>query len=78
MCRRSNGLEVCQNLRQQHVDIPIIAATANYSLSEAALYTAAGFDCVLQKPFSVSEMQAAIATALDKRGKASASDAAPF
>lgn len=27
--RRTNGLEVCRALRDQHVDVPIIAATAN-------------------------------------------------
>jgi CheY-like chemotaxis protein len=62
--KRTNGIEVCKNLREQHVDIPIIAATANYSHKEAAIYRAAGFDRVLQKPFSMKDLASAVAQAL--------------
>jgi CheY-like chemotaxis protein len=60
---RTNGIEVCRTLREQHVEIPIIAATANYSHKEKAIYQAAGFDRVLQKPFTVKDMAAALAYA---------------
>lgn len=45
---KSNGLDICKSLRDQEVEIPIIAATANYSAKEASLYKSAGFSRVLQ------------------------------
>lgn len=58
--RRTNGLEVCRSLREQRVDIPIIAATANFAPREAGIYRAAGFTRVLTKPFSKKDLAAAL------------------
>lgn len=62
--KRTNGLEVAKALREQHVEIPLIAATAAYSHKEAPIYRAAGFDRVLQKPFNLRDLAAALAQAL--------------
>jgi len=62
--KRTNGLEVAKALREQHVEIPLIAATAAYSHKEAPIYRAAGFDRVLQKPFNMRDLAAALAQAL--------------
>jgi CheY-like chemotaxis protein len=62
--KRTNGLEVCRSLREQHVEIPIIAATANYSPKEAQIYRAAGFTRVLQKPYNRKDLAAMLTQAL--------------
>lgn len=62
--KRTNGIEVCRSLRDQHVDLPIIAATANYAPREAAIYKAAGFTRVLTKPFTRKDVAAALTQAL--------------
>jgi CheY-like chemotaxis protein len=67
LMRRSNGLDICRSLREQRIQVPIIAATANYSSAEEGLYRAAGFDRVLTKPFGVKKLAAAMASVLGNR-----------
>ncbi|RYY38149.1 response regulator [archaeon] len=56
LMQRTNGLEVCKSLRDQQVEIPIIAVTAAFSRREQAIYQLAGFDDVLPKPFSIDDL----------------------
>jgi CheY-like chemotaxis protein len=49
----SNGLAVVRDLREHGIrDLPVLAATAYHSARDDAVYERAGFDAVLDKPFT--------------------------
>jgi len=58
---RSNGVDVCRQLRAHGFTAPIIATTANASAADVARYRAAGFDDVLAKPFGRDDIAAKLA-----------------
>ena len=52
MMQRSNGEEVCQQLRAAGIKTPVVAATGNGVKEDLDRYSGAGFSSVLLKPFS--------------------------
>ena len=50
--QRSNGEDVCKQLRAANVRTPLVAATGNAVQEDLARYTAAGFNTVMLKPFN--------------------------
>ena len=63
---RMNGLQVCEALRQQGVDIPVLMLTARDTLEDKLAGFDAGTDDYLIKPFELSELVARV-RALAKR-----------
>jgi CheY-like chemotaxis protein len=63
---RMSGVEACRDLRDHGITIPIVAVTANAGMHDRASYVTAGFSSVLAKPFSVSQLGASIAEAVDE------------
>lgn len=55
-----NGLDICRNLRNQTVHIPILMLSAKVSELDRVLGLELGADDYLTKPFSVIELQARI------------------
>ncbi len=55
-----DGLEICQNLRQQSNHTPILMLTAKKSEADRVVGLEVGADDYLTKPFSVRELQARI------------------
>ena len=66
---RMNGLQVCEALRQQGVDIPVLMLTARDTLEDKLAGFDAGTDDYLIKPFELSELVARV-RALAKRRSA--------
>ena len=65
---RSHGLSVVRALRDLKLDeLPVVAATAFFKPEEVLLYESAGFDAVLEKPFSQRQLGAAISKAVARR-----------
>ena len=63
MMTRSNGVDVVVDLRKEfgtHVLPPIVAMTANATLTDIAMYKKAGFAAVLSKPFDLSSLRTTI------------------
>jgi CheY-like chemotaxis protein len=58
--QRSNGEDVCAQLRRAYLHLPIIAATANTSSHDQRRYRQAGFDGCLAKPYSIQDVSAVI------------------
>jgi len=63
---RMNGLSVCEAMRQEGIDTPVIMLTARDSLTEKLEGFEAGADDYLIKPFAMEELVARI-KALSKR-----------
>jgi CheY-like chemotaxis protein len=57
-----NGVELCRQLRQVSVGPKIFLATGSGCFSEESA-RAAGFDALLDKPFALTDLQAALANA---------------
>lgn len=55
-----NGLDICQQLRQQNNHTPILMLTARKSEADRVVGLEVGADDYLTKPFSVRELQARI------------------
>eukprot|EP01138_Halocafeteria_seosinensis_P013088 gb/GECG01013366.1/.p1 GENE.gb/GECG01013366.1/~~gb/GECG01013366.1/.p1 ORF type:complete len:897 (+),score=112.47 gb/GECG01013366.1/:1-2691(+) len=56
--KRTNGVDICQELRREHGDkIKIIAMTANATSEDISLYKTVGFDACLAKPFSRTDLE---------------------
>lgn len=55
-----NGLDICQQLRQQNNHTPILMLTAKKSEADRVVGLEVGADDYLTKPFSVRELQARI------------------
>lgn len=68
---RMNGLEVCEALRHQGVDVPVLMLTARDTLEDKLAGFDAGTDDYLIKPFELSELAARV-KALAKRRSAQA------
>ncbi len=58
MLPKRDGLEVCCNLRKQHVRIPILLLTARDAVDDRVKGLDSGADDYLVKPFSMEELQA--------------------
>jgi DNA-binding response OmpR family regulator len=59
-----NGLEVCHELRNQHVTTPILMLTARDALEDRVQGLDSGADDYLVKPFEVDELRARIRSLL--------------
>ena len=68
---RMNGLEVCEALRHQGVEVPVLMLTARDTLEDKLAGFDAGTDDYLIKPFELSELAARV-KALAKRRSAQA------
>jgi two-component system alkaline phosphatase synthesis response regulator PhoP len=68
MLPKKNGLEVCQELRQQNIAIPIIMLTAKGEEVDKVVGLEIGADDYITKPFSVKELLARVKAHL-RRGK---------
>ena len=64
---RMNGVEVCQRLRQEGVQIPILMLTARSLVEQRVEGLDAGADDYLTKPFALAELLARV-RALIRRG----------
>jgi len=53
---KMNGLEVCETLRAQGIDVPILMLTAKDTLDEKLIGFAKGADDYLIKPFAMQEL----------------------
>ena len=67
--RHSNGLAVVADLRAHHiVELPVVAATAYHSAPEDADYIHAGFDAILDKPFTQRQLAQTLARVVFRAG----------
>ncbi len=64
---RINGLEVCEMIRKQGVDIPVMMLTARDSLEDKLAGFDAGTDDYLVKPFELSELVARVKALFNRR-----------
>lgn len=64
---RMNGLQVCEVLRQQGVEVPILMLTAKDTLDDKLAGFEAGTDDYLVKPFQMEELAARIRALAHRR-----------
>ena len=64
---RINGLEVCEMIRKQGVDIPVMMLTARDSLEDKLAGFDAGTDDYLVKPFELRELVACVKALFNRR-----------
>ena len=69
MLPKMSGLEVCQRLRANGVETPIIMLTARGAASDAAFGLKLGADDYIPKPFDVGELLARIEAVLRRAGR---------
>jgi DNA-binding response OmpR family regulator len=79
MLPKRDGLEVCRNLRQQHLRTPILLLTARDAVDDRVKGLDSGADDYLVKPFSIEELQARLRALMrrdapDKTGLLTAAD----
>ena len=79
MLPKRDGLEVCRNLRQQHMRTPIILLTARDTVDDRVKGLDSGADDYLVKPFSLDELRARLRALLrrdapDKSGVLTVAD----
>jgi DNA-binding response OmpR family regulator len=79
MLPKRDGLEVCRNLRKQHLRTPIILLTARDTVDDRVKGLDSGADDYLIKPFSLDELRARLRALLrrdapDKTGVLIAAD----
>ena len=79
MLPRRDGLEVCRNLRQQHLRTPILLLTARDAIEDRVKGLDSGADDYLVKPFSMDELEARLRALMrrdspDKTGLLTAAD----
>jgi DNA-binding response OmpR family regulator len=79
MLPKRDGLQVCRNLRQQHLRTPIILLTARDAVDDRVKGLDSGADDYLVKPFSLDELRARLRALLrrdapDKTGVLSVGD----
>jgi len=77
MLPRINGYEICQLIREQKLDTPIIMLTAKGEESDIVLGLNLGADDYVTKPFSIKELLARAAAFL-RRAKREVQDAYEF
>ncbi|MFQ5898887.1 MAG: response regulator transcription factor [Candidatus Methylomirabilia bacterium] len=63
-----NGIEVCRQLRERGIQIPILMLTAKDALEDKVIGLGAGADDYLTKPFAFEELVARIQALLRRRG----------
>lgn len=63
-----NGLQVCEHLRAEHVDTPILMLTAMDTVQDKVVGLRAGADDYMTKPFAFEELLARIEALLRRRG----------
>jgi DNA-binding response OmpR family regulator len=63
---RMHGDELATTIKQQWPDQPILMATANIEEVQKYIHPLAGVDCLLNKPFSMSQLRGAILWVLDR------------
>jgi DNA-binding response OmpR family regulator len=64
-----DGLEVCRDLRRQHVSTPILLLTARDTVSDRVRGLDSGADDYLVKPFALSELLARLRALLRRSGE---------
>jgi DNA-binding response OmpR family regulator len=64
-----DGLEVCRDLRRQHVSTPILLLTARDTVSDRVRGLDSGADDYLVKPFALSELLARVRALLRRSGE---------
>lgn len=64
-----NGLSVCQELRQENLEIPILILTGEASETSTTVLLNAGADDYVVKPFSLSILKARIAALLRRKSR---------
>lgn len=69
MLPKMSGLEICQKLRANGAEIPIIMLTARGSSSDAAFGLKLGADDYITKPFDVGELLARIEAVLRRTAR---------
>src|SRR5512146_367713 len=79
MLPKKDGLEVCRELRQRRVNIPILMLTARDAVDDRVLGLDSGADDYLVKPFALNELRARLRALLrrespDKSGVLSVAD----
>lgn len=79
MLPKKDGLEVCQTLRRQHINSPILLLTAKDTIAERVQGLDSGADDYLVKPFAMNELLARLRALLrrgasDKTGLLSVAD----
>ena len=67
--QRTDGAEVCRELRDKGVDIPIIAMTGNTAVRDVQRFLQVGFDMMLAKPFNIMGLARALEEAPKRREK---------
>ena len=72
MLPRMNGYEVCREIREQGMDVPILMLTAKGQEEDIVLGLNLGADDYLTKPFRIGELVARIHALLRRRGPAHA------
>jgi FixJ family two-component response regulator len=61
-----SGLEVQSQMREAHVDVPVVMITASDDVALDRSAREGGAVCLLRKPFSSEELLTAVGTALGK------------
>ena len=69
---RSDGAQVCQELRDVGVNLAIVAMTGHTSVRDVQRFMNAGFDVVLPKPFDINGMRRALTEAVARRARTNA------
>jgi len=64
---KMNGLEVCETLRNEGVDVPILMLTAKDTLDDKLLGFSKGADDYLVKPFAMAELIARVQVLAGRR-----------
>jgi DNA-binding response OmpR family regulator len=64
-----DGMEVCRDLRTEHVDTPVLILTARGAVEDRVAGLNAGADDYLIKPFAVDELLARVNALLRRRGR---------
>lgn len=67
---KSNGVEVCKQLRSQGFTGMLVAMTANTSTTDVQQYRSCGFDGIVGKPFDVTDIRQVLGAALRHRTSA--------
>ena len=78
MMPRKNGFDVCRDLRQLGVDVPILMLTARGQTVDKVLGLKIGADDYLTKPFEMPELLARVEALLRRQAIASPTEAPAF
>src|SRR3989338_739837 len=67
MMPKKDGFEVCRNVREQNIIIPILVLTARDATDDKVMALDAGADDYLVKPFSLEELSARLRALQEKK-----------